>query len=203
MYGEGAVTNWTCQKLFVKFHVRDFSLDDVPWWGWPVKVDSDQIGTWIQYSTTQETADILKISKSIKLLVKMKNVSFLWGKKMGLFGHSNMIVILSLDSFLGLFIRHGEHWCLFSCHFTKEVPGLHRRNAGTAPGAAEGGSRSGGGRGHELEIFLCVCSTLSFLVFPFELYINQRVCLSQVVILLVILAVVTREHSLSWIPSLY
>ena len=51
--------------------------------GRPVEVDSDQIETLTensQHSTTQETADILKISKSIKLLVwilKMKNVSFM------------------------------------------------------------------------------------------------------------------------------
>ena len=38
----------------------------------------------------QETADILKISKSIKSLVKMKDVSFiLWKKLNRLFGQSN------------------------------------------------------------------------------------------------------------------
>ena len=30
MYGEGAVTDRTCQKWFVKFHAGDFSLDDAP-----------------------------------------------------------------------------------------------------------------------------------------------------------------------------
>ena len=29
VYGEGAVTDWTCQKWFVKFHAGDFSLDDL------------------------------------------------------------------------------------------------------------------------------------------------------------------------------
>ena len=57
-YGESTVTDWTCQKWFVKFHAGDFLLDDAPQLGRPVEVD------------------ILKISKSIKLLVKMKNVSF-------------------------------------------------------------------------------------------------------------------------------
>ena len=28
VYGEGAVTNQTCQKWFVKFRARDFSLDE-------------------------------------------------------------------------------------------------------------------------------------------------------------------------------
>ena len=74
-----------CQKWFEKFRAGDFSLDDAPHLGRPVEVGSDQIETLIennQYSTTWEIATILKISKSIKLLVKMKNVSFiLQGKK--------------------------------------------------------------------------------------------------------------------------
>ena len=41
VYGEGAVTNQMCQKLFVKFRAGDFSLDDVPWSGRPVEVDSN------------------------------------------------------------------------------------------------------------------------------------------------------------------
>ena len=43
----------------------------------PVEVDSDQIETLIENTqryTKQEIANILKMSKSIKLLVKMKNV---------------------------------------------------------------------------------------------------------------------------------
>ena len=63
------------QKWFVKFREGDFSLDDAPWSGRPVEVDSDQIETLIEnneHYTTWEIADILKISKSTKLLVKMK-----------------------------------------------------------------------------------------------------------------------------------
>ena len=66
VYGEGAVTDQKCQKWFVKFHVGDFSLDNAPQSGRPVEVD--QIETLIennQHYTTQETADILEISKSI------------------------------------------------------------------------------------------------------------------------------------------
>ena len=84
VYGEGAVSDQTCQKWFSKFCTGDFSLDDAPWSGRPVEVDSDQIKTIIeknQYYTTQKIADILKISKSIKLLVKMKNVSYFMEKK--------------------------------------------------------------------------------------------------------------------------
>ena len=50
----------------------------------PVEVDSDQIKTLIdnnQRYTTWEIANILKISKLIKLLVKMKNVSLISQKK--------------------------------------------------------------------------------------------------------------------------
>ena len=67
MYGEGVVTDRTCQKWFGKFRAGDFSLDDAPWPGRPVEVDSDQIETLIENNqcyTTREIADILKISKS-------------------------------------------------------------------------------------------------------------------------------------------
>ena len=77
-YGESTVTDWMCQKWFVKFHAGDFLLDNAPQSGRPVEVDSNQIKTLIENNqryTTQAIANILKISKSIKLLVKMKNVS--------------------------------------------------------------------------------------------------------------------------------
>ena len=53
------------QQKSAKFHTRDFLLDNAPWSGRPVEVDSDQIGTLIQnVYTTWEIADRLKISKS-------------------------------------------------------------------------------------------------------------------------------------------
>ena len=67
VYGDGAVTDWTCQKWFAKFHAGDFPLDDAPLSGRPVEVDSDQIEILIENNqcyTTRERADILKISKS-------------------------------------------------------------------------------------------------------------------------------------------
>ena len=82
MCGEGAVTERTCQKWFVKFHAGDFLLDNASRLGRPVEVDSNQIKNLIennQCSTMQEIANILKVSNSIKLVVKIKNVSFiLW-----------------------------------------------------------------------------------------------------------------------------
>ena len=93
VYGEGTVTDWMCQKWFAKFHAGDFLLDDAPWSGRPDEVDSDQIETLIENNqcyTMWEIADILKLSKSIKLLLKMKNVSFtVWKKLYGLFGQPN------------------------------------------------------------------------------------------------------------------
>ena len=67
VYGEGAVTDRTCQKWFAKFRAGDFSLYDAPWAGRPVEVDSDQIKILIennQHYTRREIANILKISKS-------------------------------------------------------------------------------------------------------------------------------------------
>ena len=48
VYGEGAMTDRTCQKLFVKFRSGDFLLDDVPRSGRPVEDYSDQIKTIIE-----------------------------------------------------------------------------------------------------------------------------------------------------------
>ena len=67
-------------------------LDNVPWSDRPDEVDSDQIETLneniqnFQCYITWQIADILKISKSMKLLVQMENVSFtLWKKLNGFF----------------------------------------------------------------------------------------------------------------------
>ena len=78
-YGDGAVTDGTCQKWFAKFHAEDFSLDDAPWSGRPVEVDSDQIEALTENNqcyTKREITNILEISKSVKLLVKVKKCVF-------------------------------------------------------------------------------------------------------------------------------
>ena len=96
VYGDGAMTNWTCQKWFVKFQAEGFLQDNAQWLGRPVEVDSDQIETLIennQHHTTQEIANILKISKSINLLLKTKNVYFVLQKKLnGLFSQPNNLI---------------------------------------------------------------------------------------------------------------
>lgn len=69
MYGEGAVTDGKEQKWFVKFHAGSFSLEDALRSGRPTEEDSDQMQTLIennQFYTMQETANILRISKSTK-----------------------------------------------------------------------------------------------------------------------------------------
>ena len=89
MYEEGAVTDQTCQKCFAKFRAGNFSLDDALWSGRPVEVDNDQMKTLSENNqcyTKQEIADILKISKSIKLWVKMRNVSYFTEKLYRLLG---------------------------------------------------------------------------------------------------------------------
>ena len=48
MYGEGAVTDRTCQKWFVKIRAGDFSLDDASQLGRPAEVDSNQMETLIE-----------------------------------------------------------------------------------------------------------------------------------------------------------
>ena len=74
-YGDGAMADQTCQKWFTKFCAGDFLPDDAPQSGRPVEVGSDQIETLTENNhryTTWERGDVLKTSKSIKLLVKMK-----------------------------------------------------------------------------------------------------------------------------------
>ena len=87
------MTDGKCQKWFVEFYAGNFSLDDAPRSDRPVEVDSYQIKTFIENNqcyTTWEIADILKISKSIKLLVKVKTVPFtLWETLNGLFHQPN------------------------------------------------------------------------------------------------------------------
>ena len=62
----------------------DFSLGDAPRVGSPAEVESDQIKTLIESNqryTMQEIPDILKIMKTIKLIVKMKMCLFFYRKK--------------------------------------------------------------------------------------------------------------------------
>ena len=81
VYGEGAVTDWMSQKWFVKFCAGDFLLDDAPWlvrsW-WQLNWDIN----WEQSELYHmEIDDILKISKSRKFLVNMKNEFYFMEKK--------------------------------------------------------------------------------------------------------------------------
>ena len=67
--GEGAVSDRTCRKWFVKFCAGEFSLDGAPRWGRPAEVDSDPIETSVenkQHCTTWDRADTLELSPSIQ-----------------------------------------------------------------------------------------------------------------------------------------
>ena len=92
-YGDGAVTEQTCHRWFARCRTGGVSLDDAAQSGRPVEVDGDQIETFTENGrrhATWGTADILTISKSVKSLVKMKNVSFILQKKHNrLFGQPN------------------------------------------------------------------------------------------------------------------
>ena len=81
VYGEGAVTDWTCQSGLQSFRL------DIPHWSmlysWVEQLSWQRSNRDIENNqryTMQEIITLLKISKSIKLLVKMKNV-FFYGKK--------------------------------------------------------------------------------------------------------------------------
>ena len=83
-----------CQKWFAKFCAGDFSLDDAPPLDRPAEVDSNQIKTLVenyQCYTIQEMGNILKISKSMRLFVKIKTMYFILLKKPhGPFGQPNI-----------------------------------------------------------------------------------------------------------------
>ena len=56
----------------MKFHARDFSLEDAPLSGRPVEVDSDQIETLIeknQHYIMQEIVHILKITDQVLKII--------------------------------------------------------------------------------------------------------------------------------------
>ena len=84
LYGEGIMTDPTnVSKVVCKVLCWAISLDNALLSGRRVEVDSDQIETLFennQCSTTQEITNILKISISIKLLVKIKIVFLFYGK---------------------------------------------------------------------------------------------------------------------------
>ena len=110
VYREGAVTDQTCQKWFAQFCAGDCLLDIVPRLGRPAEVDSDQIETLVENNhryTTQKIANILKIPKSLKLLVKMKKCVFYYMEKMKqtFFQPNKLKKVLSIN-FFSLFSFH-------------------------------------------------------------------------------------------------
>ena len=84
-------------KVVCKVPAGYFSLDDATQSARRVEVDRDRIETLIgnnEHYTIREIANKLKISKSIKLLVKMKNVFYFMRKLNGPFGQSHRYIEL-------------------------------------------------------------------------------------------------------------
>ena len=97
VHADGAVTDRTCQNWFARFHAGDVSLYDAPRSGRPVEVSSDQIEILIENNqcyTMQSVANILKISKSIKSLVKMKHVFYFIEKAIWTFWPTHYVLLI-------------------------------------------------------------------------------------------------------------
>ena len=52
MCGEGSVTDWMCQKWFVKFCAEDFSLNDDPWLGRQLKLIAIKVWKFLSHVQT-------------------------------------------------------------------------------------------------------------------------------------------------------
>ena len=114
VYREGTVTEWLCsglQKWFAKFCAGDLLLDDAPWLSRPDEIGSNQIKTLLAnyQHFIWERANILKISKSIKLLVNMKNVFYFTEKAVWTFWPTNISTVKSKTRLplLQLFLNSG------------------------------------------------------------------------------------------------
>ena len=92
-------------RMCRKFRAGESSLDDAPRSGRPVEVDSYQIETLIESNlcyTMQETANILKICKPIKLSVKIKKCLILWKKIIRSFWSTQYFPLIRFFPFLTL-----------------------------------------------------------------------------------------------------
>ena len=75
---------WLIERVKTGLWSLDFSMGDAQLSGRPGEVDGDRIKTLTENNRSyimHDIADILKISKSIKLMAKMKNVSFIYTEK--------------------------------------------------------------------------------------------------------------------------
>ena len=124
--GEGDVTDWMCQKWFAKFRAGDFSLDDAPWSGRRVEVDSDQIETIENHQRypTWEIPSMLKISKLIVigenekclLLYREKHMDFVANPILNIMS-SRFIHIVANGRISFLFKAELISHCMYRSHF--------------------------------------------------------------------------------------
>ena len=71
VYGEGAMTDRTCQKWFAKFCAGDFSLDNAPRSGRTVEVDSNQIEIIMENNQCYTMLEIATYSKYPNQVLKI------------------------------------------------------------------------------------------------------------------------------------
>ena len=162
VYGEGAVTDQTCQKWFAEFCAGDFSLDDAPRSGRPAEVDRDQTETLLennQHYTTREIANILRISKSSieNLLHQLGYVNrFDVWVPYKLSGKNLLDCISICDSllkcnenilFLKQIVMGDEKWILYNNVEWKRSWGKRNEPAPTTPKAGL----------HPKKVMLCIC----------------------------------------------
>ena len=92
------LTDQMYQKWFVKFRAADFSLEDAPWLGTPVEVNSDH-GTLIENNqcyTTRGIANTQNIQIN-KVIGKNEKCVFYFMEKLNrLFGQPNINLIMQL-----------------------------------------------------------------------------------------------------------
>ena len=86
-------TDQICQKSFVNFHARYFSLDNAPWLGRRVEVDRGEIKTYWEQSTLYHEGDSQHTQniQIIKVISENEKCVFYFMERInGLFGQPNI-----------------------------------------------------------------------------------------------------------------
>ena len=127
VYGEATLTDQTCKKWFAKFCAGVFLLDDSPWLGRPVEIDSDRIETLIETSqcyTMQEIAEYSKYpDQALKIICTslFMLITFMFGShisKKNLLDHISACDFLfkcnECVPFLKQIVMGSEKWKLYN-----------------------------------------------------------------------------------------
>ena len=118
VFGEGAVTDRTCQKWFAKFCAGDFLLEGAPRSGRQVEVDSDQIETLIENNQHYTNQTLKIICTSLVTLIALMLVFHIsQAKKNFLDGISTCDFLLKCNEnapFLKQIVTGDEKWILYN-----------------------------------------------------------------------------------------